>query len=161
MKKLILFILLLLPTFVFGQKHEGVLYGKITDDDGKAVELVNVAVQNTPYGVVSDSRGGYTLTLPADTTLNVVFSFVGYEEVKLQVKLKPEERRKHDVTMTVSATMLPEMTVHDQSIKSSTITRLDARETVLLPSAAVISSAALHPTVAMSIRLQTLPSPVA
>lgn len=134
-KKLILFILLLLPTFVFGQKHEGVLYGKITDDDGKAVELVNVAVQNTPHGVVSNSRGGYTLTLPADTTLNVVFSFVGYEEVKLQVKLKPEERRKHDVTMTVSATMLPEMTVHDQSIKSSTITRLDARETVLLPSA--------------------------
>ena len=83
MKKLILFILLLIPTFVFGQKREGVLYGKITDDDGKAVELVNVAVQNTPYGVVSDSRGGYTLTLPADTLLNVVFSFVGYEEVKL------------------------------------------------------------------------------
>ena len=128
-------ILLLLPSFVFGQKKEGVLYGKITDDDGKAVEFVNVAVQNTPYGVVSDSRGGYTLNLPADTLLNVVFSFVGYEEVKLEVKLKPEERRKHDVKMTVVATMLPEMTVHDQSIKSTTITRLDAKETVLLPSA--------------------------
>ena len=135
MKKLILFILLLIPTFVFGQKHEGILYGKITDDDGKAVEFVNVAVQNTPYGVVSDSRGGYTLNLPADTTLNVVFSFVGYEEVKLEVRLKPEERRKYDVKMSSVATMLPEMTVHDQSIKSTTITRLDARETVLLPSA--------------------------
>ncbi len=133
--KWLIIILLLLPTFVFGQKKEGVLYGKITDDDGKAVELVNVAVQNTPYGVVSDSRGGYTLTLPTDTTLNVVFSFVGYEEVKLEVRLKPEERRKHDVKMTVVSTMLPEMTVHDQSIKSTTITRLDARETVLLPSA--------------------------
>ena len=133
--KWLIIILLLLPSFVFGQKHEGVLYGKITDDDGKAVELVNVAVQNTHYGVVSDSRGGYTLNLPADTLLNVVFSFVGYEEVKVEVKLKPEERRKHDVKMTVVSTMLPEMTVHDQSIKSTTITRLDARETVLLPSA--------------------------
>ena len=133
--KWLIIILLLLPSFVFGQKKEGVLYGKITDDDGKAVEFVNVAVQNTPYGVVSDSRGGYTLNLPADTLLNVVFSFVGYEEVKLEVKLKPEERRKHDVKMTVVATMLPEMTVHDQSIKSTTITRLDAKETVLLPSA--------------------------
>ena len=134
-KKLILFILILIPTFVFGQKHEGVLYGKITDEDGKAVELVNVAVQNTPYGVVSDARGGYTLTLPADTLVNVVFSFVGYEEIRLDVRLKPQERRKYDAKMKVTSTMLPEMTVQDQSIKSSTITRLDARETVLLPTA--------------------------
>jgi len=134
-KKLILFILLLLPTFAFAQKVEGVLYGRITDEDGKAVELVNVAVQNTPYGVVSDSRGNYSLKLPADTLINVVFSFVGYEEIKMEVRLKADERRKHDVKMRVGSTMLPEMTVHDQSIKSSSITRLDARETVLLPSA--------------------------
>ena len=135
MKKLIIFILILIPTFAFAQKHEGVLYGKITDDNGKAIEFVNVAVQNTPYGVVSDSRGNYNLKLPADTLLNIVFSYVGYEEVRIEVKLKPEEQRKHDVKMLVTSTMLPEMTVQDQSIKSSTITRLDAKETVLLPTA--------------------------
>ena len=135
MKKLILFILLLLPSFAFAQKTEGVLYGKITDGDGKAVEMVNVAVQYTPYGVVSDAKGNYRLTLPADTLINVVFSFVGYEEVKLQVRMKSGERRQHDVKMKFTSTMLPEMTVQDQSIKASTITRLDARETVLLPSA--------------------------
>lgn len=133
--RLLFFILLLLPAFAFGQKKNGVLYGKITDENGKAIEFVNVAVQNTPYGVVSDSRGSYTLTLPADTLINIVFSFVGYEEVKTAVILKPEERRKNDVTMAVSSTMLPEMTVHDRAIKTSTITRLDAREAVLLPSA--------------------------
>jgi len=133
--RLLFFILLLLPAFAFGQKKNGVLYGKITDENGKAIEFVNVAVQNTPYGVVSDSRGSYTLTLPADTLINIVFSFVGYEEVKTAVILKPEERRKNDVTMAVSSTMLPEMTVHDRAIKTSTITRLNAREAVLLPSA--------------------------
>lgn len=135
MKKLIIFILILIPTFAFAQKHEGVLYGKITDDNGKAIEFVNVAVQNTPYGVVSDSRGNYNLKLPADTLVNIVFSYVGYEEVRIEVKMKPEEQRKHDVKMLVTSTMLPEMTVQDQSIKSSTITRLDAKETVLLPTA--------------------------
>ena len=74
MKKLLFFILLLLPTFAFGQKKDGVLYGKITDEEGKAIEFVNVAVRNTPYGVVSNSRGSYSLTLPADTLINVVFS---------------------------------------------------------------------------------------
>ncbi|MBR4137193.1 MAG: TonB-dependent receptor [Bacteroidales bacterium] len=135
MKKLLLFILFLLPAFVFAQRPTGVLFGKITDDNGKAVEFVNVAVQNTKYGVVSDARGSYSLTLPADTLINVVFSFVGYEEIKINVQLKPGERRKHDVKMQVTSTMLTEVTVHDQSIKSSTITRLDAKETVLLPSA--------------------------
>ena len=133
--KWLIFILLFLPTFACAQKNEGVLYGKITDDNGKAIEFVNVAVQNTPYGVVSDARGNYNLTLPADTLLNIVFSYVGYEEIRLETRLKNGERRKHDVTMHITSTMLPEMTVHDQSIKSSTITRLDAKETVLLPSA--------------------------
>ena len=135
MKKLLLFILILLPAFVFAQRPTGVLYGKITDDNGKAVEFVNVAVQNTKYGVVSDARGSYSLTLPSDTLINVVFSFVGYEEIKIGVNLKPDERRKHDVKMQVTSTMLTEVTVRDQSIKSTTITRLDAKETVLLPTA--------------------------
>ena len=135
MKKLLLFILLLLPAFVFAQRPTGVLYGKITDDNGKAVEFVNVAVQNTKYGVVSDTRGSYSLLLPADTLINVVFSFVGYEEIHINVMLKPDEKRKHDVKMQITSTMLTEVTVQDQSIKSSTITRLDARETVLLPTA--------------------------
>ena len=135
MRKLILFILLLLPTFAFAQKDEGVIYGKITDDNGKALEFVNVAVLNTPYGVVSDSKGSYNLVLPADTLINLVYSFVGYDEIRLQINLKKGERRKNDVRMTMSSTMLPEMTIQDKSISTSTITKLDAKETVLLPSA--------------------------
>ena len=135
MRKLILFILLLLPTFAFAQKDEGVIYGKITDENGKALEFVNVAVLNTPYGVVSDSKGSYNLVLPADTLINLVYSFVGYDEIRLQINLKKGERRKNDVRMTMSSTMLPEMTIQDKSISTSTITKLDAKETVLLPSA--------------------------
>ena len=134
-KKLILFILLLLTSFAFAQKNDGVLYGKITDENGKALEFVNVAVLNTPYGVVSDSRGSYNLTLPSDTLINVVYSFVGYDEIRLHISLKKGEKRKNDVKMTMSSTILPEMTVQDQSISTSTITKLDARETVLLPTA--------------------------
>lgn len=135
MRRLLFFILILLPAFVFGQKKEGVLYGRVTDDDGRAIEFVNVAVQGTPYGVVSDQRGNYSLRLPSDTLISVVFSFVGYEEDKVEVRLKVGESRRCDVKMRVGSTMLPEMMVQDQSIRSSATTRLDARETVLLPSA--------------------------
>lgn len=135
MRRWLFFILILLPTFAFAQKNEGVIYGKITDENGKALEFVNVAVLNTPYGVVSDSKGSYNLVLPADTLINLVYSFVGYDEIRIKISLKQGERRKNDVKMTVSSTMLPEMMVQDKSISTSTITKLDARETVLLPSA--------------------------
>ena len=135
MRRLLFFILLLLPAFAFGQSREGVLYGKVSDEGGKALEFVNVAVQGTPYGVVTDSRGSYRLSLPADTLLNIVYSFVGYEEVRFELQMKPDEKLKKDVTMKVSATMLPEATIRDQAINSSTITKLDAKETVLLPTA--------------------------
>lgn len=126
--------MILLPFFAFGQKKEGVLYGKITDSEGKAIEFVNVAVVNSQYGVVSDHRGEYSLTLPADINLNVVFSYVGYEQKSVNVRLKNGERREQDMTLDITSTMLEEATVSDQSVKSETVTRLDARETILLPS---------------------------
>jgi len=132
--KLLFFIMILLPFFAFGQKKEGVLYGKITDSEGKAIEFVNVAVVNSQYGVVSDHRGEYSLTLPADINLNVVFSYVGYEQKSVNVRLKNGERREQDMTLDITSTMLEEATVSDQSVKSETVTRLDARETILLPS---------------------------
>ncbi|MGN0032767.1 MAG: carboxypeptidase-like regulatory domain-containing protein [Candidatus Limimorpha sp.] len=135
MKRWMLFLIIvsLLPTFVFGQKNEAVLFGRITDDSGKTLEFVNVAVLNTQYGVVSDSRGNYSLNMPADTLLEVVFSFIGYEEQKYNFKIGSGEKLRKDVTLKVVSTMLPDAMVHDRVIKTSTITRLDARETVLLP----------------------------
>ena len=135
MKKWFFFLIFisLLPNIIFGQKNEGLLFGRITDENGKSIEFVNVAVLNTQYGVVSDSRGNYSLQMPADTLMEVVFSFIGYEEQSYKIKLKDGDKIRKDVTLNVISTILPDAMVQDKAIKTSTITRLDARETVLLP----------------------------
>ena len=129
-----LLILMMFPLLLLGQKKDNFIYGKITDDNGKVLELVNIAVLGTSYGVTSDSRGQYTLNLPSDTLLNVVFSFVGYQQESVKVKLKPGEQRKIDVTLNSSSTTLSDVVVSDRQINSATITRIDAREISLVPS---------------------------
>ncbi len=129
-----LLILMMFPILLLGQEKDSYIYGKITDNNGNALELVNVAVLGTSYGVSSNSRGQYELHLPADTLLDVVYSFVGYQQITKEIKLKSGEHRKIDVSLTSTSTTLSDVVVSDKQINSATITRLDAREIAMIPS---------------------------
>ena len=122
------------PLLLLGQKKDSFIYGKITDENGNSLELVNVAVLGTSYGVSSNSRGQYELQLPSDTLLNVVFSFIGYQQETKKVKLKSGEQRKLDVSLNSTSTTLSDIVVSDKQIGSATITRIDAREISMIPS---------------------------
>ena len=122
-----LLLLLMIPVMLFGQKKtDALIYGKVIDDNGSVIELVNIAVMGTSYGTSSNSRGQYELALPSETTLEVVFSFIGYKQVKKVVNLKKGEERKVDVVMESTSMTLPEAVVSDRQINSATITRIDS-----------------------------------
>ena len=123
----------MIPFVLLAQKDDAMIYGKVIDDNNNVIELVNIAVMGTSYGTSSNSRGQYELTLPADTTLEVVFSFIGYQQETKKVNLKPGEKRKLDVTMQSTSTMLPDAVVSDRQINSATITRIDARKIDFVP----------------------------
>lgn len=129
-----LLLLLMIPVLLFGQnKSDAMIYGKIIDNNGNVIELVNIAVMGTAYGTSSNNRGQYELALPSETELEVVFSFIGYEQVKKNVKLKKGEERKLDIVMKSMSMTLPEAVISDRQINSATITRLDAREISFVP----------------------------
>lgn len=130
-----LLLLMMLPFALFGQKKsDALIYGKVVDDNGNVIELVNIAVMGTAYGTSSNSRGQYELSLPADTTLEVAFSFIGYKQVNKSVNLKKGEERKIDIVMESMSMTLPSAVITDRQINSATITRIDAREISFVPS---------------------------
>ena len=51
-----LLILMMFPILLLGQAKDSYIYGKITDNRGNVLELVNVAVLGSSYGVSSNSR---------------------------------------------------------------------------------------------------------
>lgn len=130
-----LLILLMIPIVLFAQrKDDASIYGKVVDNNNNVIELVNIAVMGTSYGTSSNARGQYELHLPSDTTLEVVFSFVGYQQEKRDITLRKGEERKLDVVMQSISTTLPDAIVSDRQIKSASITRLDARKIDMVPS---------------------------
>lgn len=131
--RLLVIIMIMLPFFAFGQKKDGVIFGKVTASDGSPLEFVNIAVIDTRYGTSTDSRGEYSLELPSGKKLDLVFSFIGYEQKTVTVTLRDGERHEQDVTMTSSSLTLDEAVVQDKAINSSAVTRLSARESLLLP----------------------------
>ena len=128
-------LLLFLSMVSFAQKEAGgLLYGKVIDEQNMPVELANVAVTELSRGVTTDAKGRYELQLPADTTLTLSVTFVGYETVQRKVRLSKGEKRKLDLVLHSTAMSLPDAVISDRAIDASSLTRLDAKKAPLLPS---------------------------
>ncbi|MBQ8957734.1 MAG: TonB-dependent receptor [Bacteroidales bacterium] len=121
-------------TAVAQQLPTGLLYGKVTDEQGHPIEMANVIVPELLVGQTTNTRGYYELSVLADTSLTVHFSFVGYEQKKVEVRLKIGEKRKLDVTLASTATVLPDAVISDRGTDASSLTRLNAKQATLLPS---------------------------
>ena len=84
------------------QQHE--VSGTVTDaQSGDPLPGVNIVVQGTTTGTTTNMDGEYSIEAPADATL--VFSFVGYQEVTVDI----ESRQQIDVTMEQAVTQLEEV----------------------------------------------------
>jgi len=107
--------------------------GTVRDERNQVVELAHVSIMGSNSGVTTDSDGRYEILIPADSTLNLAFSFIGYKPYQKQLKLTAGENLRLDVILQMTATMLPGMEVRDEKIRSSSLTRLDPKLALLLP----------------------------
>ena len=94
MRRIFLLALFVLPVvnpdaFAF-QNKSSVIHGSIKDSSGNPLAGAGVTVENTFLGVLSDSEGNYTISLPGDGVYILKFSFVGYESQTQEVMLKGE-----------------------------------------------------------------------
>lgn len=85
MKKI--FFVLLLLIIAAGSNYAQTVSGTVTDaDDGQPLPGVNVAVQATSMGTLTDENGKYTIEVSNGTAL--VFSFIGYAKQVVQINGK-------------------------------------------------------------------------
>lgn len=83
MKNLTLIMLLLLfPAAAFSQTRT--VSGHISDTDGEPLAGVNVMVQGTMTGSMSDGEGRYSIRVP-EGEVTLVFSFIGMKTEEIPV----------------------------------------------------------------------------
>jgi hypothetical protein len=123
---LLLFVLLVPFISAYGQSN-ALVRGKVTDGDGKPLELVNVAVVGTSIGTSTSGDGTYQIRIPADTTIIVDFSFVGYDRQQFQVTLTGGAVRELDVELQFTSTDLRPVEIRDQQVRYTNYIRIDPK----------------------------------
>lgn len=83
--------------------------GVILDENKLAVE--GVTVVSDSIGTVSNANGYYSLSIPANKLTPVVFSFLGYKDVKLTLALSPNEDYEFNPQLSVSELQIGEVVV--------------------------------------------------
>ena len=132
--KIILIAFLFISLLVPAQKlPTGLVYGKVIDESGHPIEMANVVVVDLLVGQTTDSKGYYELSLLSDTTLVISYSFVGYEPKQATVRLRKGEKRKLDITLVSTSTVLADAVISDRAADATSLTRLDAKQATLLP----------------------------
>lgn len=105
----ILFTLILLSTVCLIARAENVrISGKVSDEQNRPIEFATVRIGGTAIGTNTDLKGDYSLTIAPKDTIDVIFSCLGYKNVKrrfidakgsitLNVKLYPDENLLQEV----------------------------------------------------------------
>lgn len=125
-------ILSMLSIMLFAQE-KAVVFGTVTDNVGQAVEYANVAVIGYAGGVATNNKGYFELTVPADTALSLVVTFIGYEKKMFRVRLQAGQRKELDITMKYLAEELPQVLIQDKQIRHTNLQRLNPKVATSIP----------------------------
>lgn len=106
--------------------------GLITDEENAPLEFVTVKVAGTATGTTSGLDGRYSFTAPDADTLRIVFSCIGYEEVRRRL-IDPSGEVTLNVKMNPASYALGGIEVTDFQRQQGGIQRIDGASMKLTP----------------------------
>jgi hypothetical protein len=82
-----------------------VVQGFCKDENGKAIENVNISIVNTPYGTSTDAKGHYELPLyDRSTAVNLYYSCIGYQDTIVSLTPKLLQRDSINISFRMRKT---------------------------------------------------------
>ena len=119
----------------FAQEHMAKISGKIIDENRQAIPLVNISIEGKAGGTSSDNHGNYSMDIPSNTSLTLIFSFIGFESEKRTLKMKSGQQKVINISLLQSAKMLSDVVVEDKEVRKTTLTRIDPQSALVIPTA--------------------------
>ncbi|MFA9390852.1 MAG: carboxypeptidase-like regulatory domain-containing protein [Prolixibacteraceae bacterium] len=134
---LFFFLIVLATSSIFGQSSNATLFGVVTDEKGKPLEMVTVFLKNYPFGTTTNRKGEFLLRIPSGREIIVGFSSLGYQVTEKTYLLKEEESFEENITLISKNEELGEVVIIDRSQTSGNIVRINPRSIDNLPDVGV------------------------
>lgn len=125
----------LLVSFSFAQKKNASVSGIVIDDNDNPVSGVSITILGRQAGVVSADSGTFTITVPAEKAIALVFSHAAYYNAQRNFYLSPGEKDSIVVKLVPNSKLLPEVTVKEErERKEISLVKINPKIAVTLPS---------------------------
>ncbi len=108
--------------------------GTIKDDKNKIVTAVNISILNQSKGTTSDENGNYFLSVPANRSIIITYSFIGYKIEKIRLPaLKKGQNYRLDIELKSSTTLLEDIIVTDKQSRKESFNKIKPRHVSIIP----------------------------
>lgn len=126
-------ILLLLSLVTLSQLNAQIkISGKVVDDDDNPIELATIRIAGTALGVNTDLKGMYSLSIAQKDTVEVVFSCIGYSDVKRRL-VEPKGQITLNVRLYRVSKELAELQVTEFKKQTTSMQTIDGKAYKLSP----------------------------
>lgn len=123
--KNILFFLLLIPSFIVGQKTT-ILKGTVKNNLNEPIEKVSIKFGST--GDVTDKDGNYSIRIPFNEEITIIFSHVSYRTFTKIITAASRNAIRYSPTLTLKTEELKEIVVKDIRKKAEGLISIDANK---------------------------------
>lgn len=107
--------------------------GITRDENGLPVFLANVAIKGMNYGTMTDDSGYFSLRVPENEDLQVVFSCVGYKSKAINLYLNPGENRELEVILEEDITEIDEVSISVRQERATSFRSIDINSITMSP----------------------------
>jgi hypothetical protein len=131
----IVLLLLIWAQQAFAQKGTAIVKGKVFDVFKVPIESVTVSVKGYPIGTKTNNKGDFNLEVPADRNIQIVFSYLGYENKIISKRLADGDVYSASVELKNNSVQMKEFTKKDDRKRNEAgSVRIDPKKHALLPS---------------------------
>ncbi|NOU38080.1 MAG: TonB-dependent receptor [Ferruginibacter sp.] len=129
------FIICLFGYLGFAQTKYATIAGIVVDENDIAVKNVSIVILGKNSGILTSDTGTFTLKVPAQKSVALIFSFVGYAEQQKNFFLSNDEVEKITVQLKRSGKLLETVVVGgDKERKEIGIIKINPKTATVLPS---------------------------
>jgi len=108
--------------------------GYITNKANNSLASVNISIPNENIGTISNLEGKYNIEIPANKSVIITYSFIGFETEKIRVPmLKKGQTYSLDIQLKEESTLLNDIIITDQTSRKESFTKIKPKHVSIIP----------------------------
>ena len=124
----------MLCIFFYFTGYTQTINGYITDEKKNNLPSVNISILNQSNGVSSDIDGKYNIEIPANRSVIIVYSFIGFQTEKIRIPmLKKGQEYTLNMELKSSSKLLEDVIITDQKSRKESFSRIKPKHVSVLP----------------------------